>query len=128
MSRATDFASYLQNGDVSLTDLTPIELSTVGLITDAPGTGVGPWVRVGASGKPCCVHAELSDTTTPTATVLVEGSNTRSSKGAALIDTLLLSGAGAGATSVGFSGVVWVRTRLAAISGASAYATATLAR
>jgi hypothetical protein len=127
MTRTTDFESYRLSGDVSISDLTPVELSTADALPETgTATATGPWVRCNSG--PGAVHVELSDTTTPTATVVVECSNTRTSKGPVIIDTLALTAAGQGQGSVTFSGYVWVRIRVTAISGTSAKVTATYAR
>lgn len=129
MSRSDDFATYLSNMKglppvAQLQDMTPIPLTT----SDAsPATGTstatGPWIK--NRGTAGWVHVELSDTTSPTATVVVEGSNTQSGKGPVILDTLPLSVAGQGASLVTLMGAVWIRVRVTAISGTNASVTAT---
>lgn len=130
MSRATDFAAYEAHYKglpeaTCLQDMTPTPLTTSDA---APETGTvtatGPWVR--NPGRPGTVHVELSNTTTPTATVVVEYSNTQTGKGAVVRDTLVLDAAGEGQMSDLFTGSLWVRVRCTAISGSSASVTATL--
>lgn len=127
MSRLTDFNAFLALGgnDLQLKDMTPTPLTT----SDAlPSTGTitatGKWVR--NPGKAGGIHVEISDTTTPTATVVVEYSNTQSAKGPFITDTLSFTAAGEGQGVPCFNGFQWVRVRVTAISGASAAITATL--
>lgn len=129
MSRSDDFSTYLSNMKglppvAQLQDMTPIPLTT----SDAsPATGTstatGPWIK--NRGTAGWVHVELSDTTSPTATVVVEGSNTQSGKGPAILKTFSLTAAGQGVGLITMVGAVWIRVRVTAISGSSASVTAT---
>lgn len=125
MSRATDFETFKSLGDVYLQDMTPTPLTTADA---APETGtptaVGRWVK--NPGKPGTVHVELSDTTAPSATVVVEYSNTQTLKGPVVRDTLTLNAAGQGQMSDLFTGACWVRVRVTAITGTNASVTAVL--
>lgn len=130
MSRSSDFAQYVANYHGmppvdALQDMTPTRLST----SDAsPATGTvtatGPWIR--NCGKIGTIHAEISDTVNPTATLVVEYSNTQTAKGPEVKDTLAFDTAGQGKGSDLLTGWLFVRVRCTAIAGAGAYVTATL--
>lgn len=123
MSRASDFLNYrsLGDGNLPLRDLTPVPLTAADTTLNS---GVGPWVR--NPGRTGGIHIELSDSVSPTATAVVEYSNTQTAKGAITGDPVVLSGAGAGAGVPCFNGFLWCRVRLTDITGASAFVTATL--
>ena len=107
--------SILDMGTLTTVDATP---------SSTTSTGTGPWVK--NPGKPGTVHAEISDTTNPTATVVVEYSNTLLPKGPVIEDTLTFTTAGQGRGSTLFNGYQYVRIRCTAISGSGAYVLATL--
>jgi hypothetical protein len=123
MSRLTDFKGYqaLGGGNMPLQDMTPTPLTVANLVE---GEGAGSWVR--NPGRAGGVHVELSDTTAPSATVVIEYTNTRTAKGSFITDTLTLTVAGEGQGVPCFNGFQWVRVRVTAISGDSASVTATL--
>lgn len=118
MSRSDDVRAMRAEagGIAALTDLTPIPLTA---------TGPGEWVR--CTGRAGFIHVELSDSTTPAATVKVEASNSKDTTSAVTIAELdSISGAKAGCGCVLFAGPLWVRLNVTAISGAGASVTGTV--
>lgn len=98
-------------------DLTPEPLTATNL--------VGPWLL--ALGRPGFVEAQLSNTTTPEAVVVLEASNMKLSGGKQIWGEETLTGAEAVAGDVVFAGPVWVRLRVVSISGVNAAVNGTIA-
>ena len=69
------------------------------------------------------IQGFLSNTTTPAATVVIEGTNEDTPANPVTIKTLSLSGAAAADGYTFVSGYYWVRARISAITGTSATCT-----
>jgi hypothetical protein len=121
MARSDDVKAIREKmgSNCSLIDLTPTPLTA---------TGPGEWVRY--EGKtPGFAQAFLSDTTTPTATVQIECTNDPLDLiGCLMAPVDAMSGAKATAGATTFSGPIWVRINVLAISGSGASVTGLLSR
>lgn len=120
MTRSDDVkgwnAERAKVGVSRIQDMTPTPLT-------APG--FGPWIP--CTGKVGNVHLELSDTTTPEATVIVQTSNTKKEGSAVTVFMTTLTGSGAGDSFVPLTGAAWIRVGVPFISGVNAAVSSTLA-
>ena len=90
----------------------------VNLLSAANTTGSSQWMNVNRG--IVNIQAWLSNTTTPAATLIVEGSNEETPTNAVTIYTLSISGAAAALGRSFWSGYYWVRVRCSAITGTNA--------
>ena len=94
------------------------------ILTGATTTVSSGWVHINAFAA--CIQAWLADTTTPAATLIIEGSNEDVPTHPVALATVELSGA---LNTNGYStaaGYYWLRVRISAISGTSAAVTANI--
>lgn len=94
------------------------------VLTAATTTATSGWVHINSFAA--VVQAWLADTTTPAATLIIEGSNEDTPTHPVALATVELSGA---LNANGYStaaGYYWLRVRISAISGTSAAVTANI--
>ena len=97
------------------------ESNTRTLLDAATATGSSAYVNVRCG--LVNIQGFLSNTTTPAATIVIEGTNEDTPANPVTIKTLSLSGAKAADGYTFVSGYYWVRARISAISGTSATCT-----